>query len=435
MGFDKERDYRFYGDEVGNIAQSGDALWKAAQEKTGAVDDLRGEIKDLETSLDNDKFVYTPMGDELYHQYAQQYMRNADLAARDAVAESAIMTGGYGNSYGVTAGAQAFGEWMDKLNGVIPELRAAAYGEWRDGREDKKEAINKAYADLDVLSENADAAWADVEKHNADQKESLIQLLSQGYINGELDEGDILSLLGSYDDAMSDSELMEYLDAIEGNKTLNDNYQREIEAEANGRYADIISEVAKNPSLANELYISSRLLEEGFELGEAVYGKDDDFVGYKNVIDILDAAGPEVVMDGDNISEEQYNEAIRIYEQDGKDALLDYIEGLTITGVNTVGLEAKITQRYKDGVLVPREITGTGGEVLDNIRAIQGREYTMVDDGGAYIGKVNDNATYTYIEDGKEKTVTAKNIYEELTAAGLSKEKAKEWISKNLGGH
>ena len=58
------------------------------------------------------------------------------MASEDAVARASAMTGGYGNSYAATTGAQAFNEQMGQLNDVIPELYQLAYNRYAQEGQD-----------------------------------------------------------------------------------------------------------------------------------------------------------------------------------------------------------------------------------------------------------------------------------------------------------
>jgi hypothetical protein len=81
-------------------------------------------------------FSYDMNGDALYQQYADIYQNNANLAMQNAMAQSAALTGGYGNSYAQAAGQQAYAQQMQNLNDVGMELYDRAYGEYQaEGQE------------------------------------------------------------------------------------------------------------------------------------------------------------------------------------------------------------------------------------------------------------------------------------------------------------
>lgn len=75
-------------------------------------------------------FSYDISGDGLYQQYKQQYTALGERAMRDTVAKGSELTGGYGNSYAQSAGQQAYGEYLNQLNNMVPELYQLAYNRY-----------------------------------------------------------------------------------------------------------------------------------------------------------------------------------------------------------------------------------------------------------------------------------------------------------------
>lgn len=88
------------------------------------IDDLMGKITNRE------KFSYDFNADPLYQQYKDNYTKLGNEASMNAVANASAMTGGYGNSYAVTAASQANQQYLQQLNGVIPELYNAAMAKY-----------------------------------------------------------------------------------------------------------------------------------------------------------------------------------------------------------------------------------------------------------------------------------------------------------------
>lgn len=99
----------------------------------------------IQTMIDNvlnrPDFSYDFSTDPLYQQYAQQYQRGGQLAMMDAMAQSAALTGGYGNSYAQQVGQQGYQRYMEELASKIPELRTAAYGIYQDEGDDMRTNI------------------------------------------------------------------------------------------------------------------------------------------------------------------------------------------------------------------------------------------------------------------------------------------------------
>lgn len=78
------------------------------------------------------KFEYDMENDPLYQQYRTQYMREGRNAMRDTMGQAAALTGGYGNTYAQSAGEQAYGRYLERLNDVMPELYGQAYSRWQN---------------------------------------------------------------------------------------------------------------------------------------------------------------------------------------------------------------------------------------------------------------------------------------------------------------
>lgn len=90
------------------------------------------ELESLVSALSGRKFSYDPESDPLARAYREAYMRDARLAGEDALGKAAALTGGYGNSYALSAAQQAYaGQLQDGIK-IIPELYKAAYDRYTD---------------------------------------------------------------------------------------------------------------------------------------------------------------------------------------------------------------------------------------------------------------------------------------------------------------
>lgn len=89
--------------------------------KQGEYDNLYQQYKDRKD------FSYDFNADALYQQYKDKYIGQGKMAMADTMGQAAAMTGGYGNSYAVTAGNQAYQNSLANLNDIIPELYQMAY--------------------------------------------------------------------------------------------------------------------------------------------------------------------------------------------------------------------------------------------------------------------------------------------------------------------
>lgn len=135
------------------------------------LQDALGQVRDRPA------FRYDFNADPLYQMYRQQYTRLGEQAAANAAAESAALTGGFGNSYAASAAAQANQNYLDQLNGILPDLydRAAArydaegdelwrlYNAYQDRDETDYDRYRDQYGDwewyLDYLTGRADTEY------------------------------------------------------------------------------------------------------------------------------------------------------------------------------------------------------------------------------------------------------------------------------------
>ena len=104
-------------------------------------------LKDnLTKVMSNGRFSYNADSDKLFGQYKDSYEKAGQKAMEDTVGNASLLTGGYANSYAVTAGQQAYNEYMQKLSDKIPELEQRAYERYRDDED-------SAYRRLGTLME------------------------------------------------------------------------------------------------------------------------------------------------------------------------------------------------------------------------------------------------------------------------------------------
>jgi hypothetical protein len=90
------------------------------------------------------KFSYDLNGDALYQQYKDKYINQGRLAMADTIGQASAMTGGYGNSYAVTAGSQAYQSHLQNLNDIVPQLYQMAYDRYNQEGQDLKDKYSLA---------------------------------------------------------------------------------------------------------------------------------------------------------------------------------------------------------------------------------------------------------------------------------------------------
>ena len=86
--------------------------------------------------MNREPFKYDVNADELYKQYQKQTLDAADKARRDATAQAAGLTGGYGSTYAAAAGENAYNGQMQNLEALYPALYEAALSQYQtEGQE------------------------------------------------------------------------------------------------------------------------------------------------------------------------------------------------------------------------------------------------------------------------------------------------------------
>ena len=110
-------------------------------------------------------FSYNPDEDPVYLAYRERYLQEGARASRDAMANYAALTGGYGNSAAATAVAQTQQYYNKQLTDTIPELANLAYERY----------MKKYQTDLSLLDRMInlyDTAYENAEKANQTQRDN-----------------------------------------------------------------------------------------------------------------------------------------------------------------------------------------------------------------------------------------------------------------------
>ncbi|MBR0414033.1 MAG: hypothetical protein IJI67_03045 [Clostridia bacterium] len=108
---------------------------------------------------------YTAMGDfdpqkSAYYQGAynalkQTYQNRGNSDMEDTIAAAAANTGGYGNSYGTTAGNRAYNAQLQALAAQVPKLYAAAAGDFANQKSNLAALIGLQQAEQQAALNNA----------------------------------------------------------------------------------------------------------------------------------------------------------------------------------------------------------------------------------------------------------------------------------------
>ncbi len=118
-------------------------------EQTAQPGTQGGQWKDqlddtIDKILNREQFSYDMDSDAMYEQMKDQYIRQGQMAMMDTMGKAATMTGGYGNSYAQGVGQQAYQEYLQGFNDVVPDLYQMALDAYtREGQ-----ALGDKYAVL-----------------------------------------------------------------------------------------------------------------------------------------------------------------------------------------------------------------------------------------------------------------------------------------------
>lgn len=114
---------------------------KSKEQVINYTDAIKQNLSDIISRRD---FSYNPENDAVFSKYKQLYTDQGKRAMQDTMGNAALLTGGYGNSYGTYAGQQAYNSYMQALSEKSLELEQKAYDRYR-------EEENSAYKRLNTL--------------------------------------------------------------------------------------------------------------------------------------------------------------------------------------------------------------------------------------------------------------------------------------------
>ena len=116
----------------------------AEKKNKGFISKYSEEIKTrLNNAINRKPFNYDVNKDKLFGSYKTQYERAGRRAMEDTVGNAALLTGGYGNSYGVVAGQQVYNDYMKQLADKVPELEQLAYNRYKEEEESAYKSLSQ----------------------------------------------------------------------------------------------------------------------------------------------------------------------------------------------------------------------------------------------------------------------------------------------------
>lgn len=100
----------------------------------------------LNTALDNVvNFSYDPMQDASFRQLANIYDAKGNQAAKNALGDAAMLNGGYGTSYALSASQQIRNDYNQQLAAMIPDLEDRAYSRAQGSLSALRDADESSY--------------------------------------------------------------------------------------------------------------------------------------------------------------------------------------------------------------------------------------------------------------------------------------------------
>lgn len=124
------------------------------------------QLKSVTEQIMNRKdFTFDINENALYNQYKDIYQKQGQLAMMDSMGQAAALSGGYGNSYAASAGAQAYQQSLDKLTEKVPELYQLAMQQYQLEGQNLLDKHNIAYGEREhaygVYRDNVDDYYTD----------------------------------------------------------------------------------------------------------------------------------------------------------------------------------------------------------------------------------------------------------------------------------
>lgn len=296
-----------YGDAGAQAAKSNMQTIKAFDDKYALKDDKSGyqaTINALLGDIMGAKFTYSAEDDPRYA-LAQEYARDA---MKNQMAESAALSGGYGNSYAATAGQQVYDDYMEKAAydledraysrfqdaqaerynrlSLLRDLDETAYSRAQAERSDQyqreRDALSDARYDREYADSRADTAWSQnmTERQYEDSRADELYRRAQEASAPRLDLDTALSMYAS---GVQSSEVMKTLQHY-----LGDNADAaSLDAAAALKSADETAEMdyeglfsaALNDVYSPEAFIKNNYKKYGFSSSN---GLDDAFEAWRD---------------------------------------------------------------------------------------------------------------------------------------------------------
>ena len=253
---------------------------------TDQIKDLMGQIQS------RDKFEYDVDSDMLFQQYLASSMASGKTAMQDTMGQAAALTGGYGSTYATSAANQAYNSYIQDAYNNLPEYYQLALEAYQmEGEE--------MYNQLVMLSD-------------ADAKEYQ-------------------RLYDSWGANLSNAQQI---------------YQNEYQA-----WADEVNNAFNYAGLVNSDYWNMQnYIEEQRQFDTSFAEEQAQFVARYDlngdgIVDANDQNGGGV--DYKSPSAQQLSDALKIFNEQGEDAYIDYLAKLEAAGVDIAEVDMHVDANRK----------------------------------------------------------------------------------------
>ena len=119
-------------EEGAKVTEAYDRLQQTLDNKPTFQSKYEDKLNNLyESIMNREKFNYNFNADPMYQMYKDQYTSQGKKAMEDTLGKAQAMNGGYGSSYSQTAGQQAYQDYLQDLNNMIPTLRDQAFEQYQ----------------------------------------------------------------------------------------------------------------------------------------------------------------------------------------------------------------------------------------------------------------------------------------------------------------
>lgn len=205
----------------------------------GAIDSVLDKIRNQKD------FHYDFNADPIYQQYKEQYATLGKQAMLDTTAQAAALSGGYGNSYGATAGSQAYQGYLQRLNDIIPDL----YGQARDQYNANLEQL---YNQFSALGDQEDREHGQYQDKYQNWQQDVSDALNAYNIMHGADMDEYQQKRQNWE---SDRDYLygAYTDSLAGDQYINDyNYQESRDAVADDQWRQEFEYQKSRDAVADE---------------------------------------------------------------------------------------------------------------------------------------------------------------------------------------